>query len=71
MEVISGVISPLIWVIITVTLLITPLTSHEPPSRLKPTIGSMYPLTVAPKYLQKRDYFKAKVYTIWVHGPLP
>ena len=26
--------------------------------------GSMYP-----KYLY-RDYFKAKVYTIWVHGPL-
>ena len=32
--VISGVISPLIWVIIIVTLLITPLiTTHEPPSR--------------------------------------
>ena len=31
--VISGVISPLRWVIITVTLLITPLiTTHEPPS---------------------------------------
>ena len=31
--VISGVISPLIWVINTVTLLITPLiTTHEPPS---------------------------------------
>ena len=25
--------------------------------------------TLAPKYLY-RDYFKAKVYTIWVHGPL-
>ena len=25
--------------------------------------------TLAPKYLH-RDYFKAKVYTIWVHGPL-
>ena len=25
--------------------------------------------TLAPKYLD-RDYFKAKVYTIWVHGPL-
>ena len=25
--------------------------------------------TLAPKYLYK-DYFKAKVYTIWVHGPL-
>ena len=24
--------------------------------------------TLAPKYLY-RDYFKAKVYTIWVHGP--
>ena len=34
--VISGVISPLIWVIITVTLLITPLiTTHEPPSRCR------------------------------------
>ena len=32
--VISGVISPLIWVITIVTLLITPLiTTHEPPSR--------------------------------------
>ena len=32
--VISGVISPLIWVIIIVTLLITQLiTTHEPPSR--------------------------------------
>ena len=32
--VISGVISPLIWVINIVTLLITPLiTAHEPPSR--------------------------------------
>ena len=32
----SGVISPLIWVMTIVTLLITPLiTSHEPPSRLK------------------------------------
>ena len=31
---ISRVISPLIWVISTVTLLITPLiTTHEPPSR--------------------------------------
>ena len=31
--VISGVISPLIWAIIKVTLLITPLiTTHEPPS---------------------------------------
>ena len=35
----SGVISPLIWVISTVTLLITPLiTTHEPPSRL--SLGS-------------------------------
>ena len=25
--------------------------------------------TLAPKY-PNRDYFKAKVYTIWVHGPL-
>ena len=25
--------------------------------------------TLAPKYLN-RGYFKAKVYTIWVHGPL-
>ena len=25
--------------------------------------------TLAPKYLY-RDYFKAKVYTIWVHGLL-
>ena len=25
--------------------------------------------TVAPKYLYG-DYFKANVYTIWVHGPL-
>ena len=25
--------------------------------------------TFAPKYLN-RDYCKAKVYTIWVHGPL-
>ena len=33
--VISGVISPLIWVISIVTLLITPLiTTHEPPSRV-------------------------------------
>ena len=33
--VISGVISPLLWVIIMVTLLITPLiTTHEPPSSL-------------------------------------
>ena len=24
---------------------------------------------LAPKY-PNRDYFKAKVYTIWVHGPL-
>ena len=33
--VISGVISPLIWVITIVTLLITPLiTTHEPPSRV-------------------------------------
>ena len=32
--VISGVISPLIWVITIVTLLITPeITPHEPPSR--------------------------------------
>ena len=31
---ISGVISPLIWVIIIATLIITPLiTAHEPPSR--------------------------------------
>ena len=35
MVVISGAVSPLIWVITTVTLLITPLiTSHEPPSRV-------------------------------------
>ena len=34
--VISGVISPLIWVINTVTLLMTPLiTTHEPPSSRK------------------------------------
>ena len=33
-EVISGVISTLIWVITIATLLITPLiTTHEPPSR--------------------------------------
>ena len=33
--VISGVLSPLIWVITIVTLLITPLiTTHDPPSRL-------------------------------------
>ena len=25
--------------------------------------------TLAPKY-PHRDYFKAKVYTIWAHGPL-
>ena len=25
--------------------------------------------TLAPKHLY-RDYFKAKVYTVWVHGPL-
>ena len=32
--VLSGVISPLIWVIVTVTRLITPLiTTHEPPSK--------------------------------------
>ena len=32
----SGVISPLIWVIIVVTLLITPLiTTHEAPSRVQ------------------------------------
>ena len=32
--VIRGAISPLIWVIVIVTLLITPLiTTHEPPSR--------------------------------------
>ena len=32
--VISGIISPLIWVIIMVTLLITPpTTTHEPPSK--------------------------------------
>ena len=38
--VITGVISPLIWVIIIVTLLIAPfITTHEPPS----TLGSMYP----------------------------
>ena len=31
----------------------------------------MYPVvyTLARKYLY-RDYFEAKVYTIWVHGPL-
>ena len=34
--VISGVISPLIWVIIIATPLITPLiTTHEPPSRVE------------------------------------
>ena len=34
--VLSGVISPLIWVISVVTLLITPLIpAHEPPSRLQ------------------------------------
>ena len=33
--VISGVRSPLIWVISIATVLITPLTTHEPPS--KPT----------------------------------
>ena len=34
MEVTSGVISPLIWVITMVTLLATPLiTPHEPPSK--------------------------------------
>ena len=34
MVVISGVISPLVWVITIVTLLITPLiTTHEPPSK--------------------------------------
>ena len=31
--VITGAISPLIWVIITVPLLITPLPTHEPPSK--------------------------------------
>ena len=32
--VLNGVISPLIWVILTVTLLITPvITTHAPPSR--------------------------------------
>ena len=31
------------------------------------SIHSIY--TLAPKYLE-RDYFKAKVYTIRVHGPL-
>ena len=36
--VISRVISPLIWVISTVTLLISPLiTTHEPPSRVSET----------------------------------
>ena len=38
---ISGVISPLIWVITTVTLLITSLiTSHEPPSREQSLVTS-------------------------------
>ena len=37
---ISRVISPLIWVISTVTLLITPLiTTHEPPSRVEEFTG--------------------------------
>ena len=38
--VISGVLSPLIWVITIVTLLITPLiTTHEPPSSAYPGIS--------------------------------
>ena len=37
---ISRVISPLIWVISTATLLITPLiTTHEPPSRVEEFTG--------------------------------
>ena len=41
-EVITGVISPLILVIITVTLLITPLiTTHEPPSRDDKSCGPL------------------------------
>ena len=39
--VISGVISPLVWVVNTVTLLITPLiTTHEPPSSRKHSVES-------------------------------
>ena len=59
--VISRVISPLIWVICIVTLLLTLLiTTHEPPSK-GPCSQIVY--TLAPKYLY-RDYFKANVYTI-------
>ena len=34
-------------------------------------LGSMYPNSTyfGPKGTYHRNYFKAKVYTIWVHGP--
>ena len=44
------------------------ITTHEPPSNPKSPCTSIA-YTLAPKYLV-RDYFKAKVYTIWVHGSL-
>ena len=38
--VISGLIGPLIWVVIMVALLVAPLiTTHEPPSRLLESLG--------------------------------
>ena len=42
--VINGVISPLIWLNITVTLLVTPLiTTHEPPSTIRTSAGPPTP----------------------------
>ena len=53
--VISGVISPLIWVITIVTLLITPLiTNHEPPSRALGLRRAMPPRTTEKSRLNKK-----------------
>ena len=55
--------------------LFTPLiTTHESPSSRGTLIIPKGPCTqivytLVPMYLY-REYFKAKVYTIWVHGPL-
>ena len=43
--------------------------SHLPSNHYPKSPCTQIVYTLAPKYLYK-DYFKAKVYTIWVHGPV-
>ena len=51
---IRGVISPLIWVITTVTLLITPLiTTHEPPSMMPFTASFKLQRPTLPRQLRR------------------